>query len=57
MKPTQNIRKHNDRYETLEENLLNWEWDAEAIIKEMQDCLEIIMDASEDEYERICLRN
>ena len=56
MKPTQTIRRNNDRYETLEEQLLNWEWDAEALIKEMQECMEKIMDASEDEYERIVLK-
>ena len=56
MKPTQNIRRNNDRYEELEEKLLNWEWDAEELIKEMQECIEKIIDASEDEYERIVLK-
>ena len=57
MKPTQTIRKHNDRYEDLEERLLSWESDSEKLISEMQDCMEAIIDASEDEYERIVLHN
>ena len=56
MKHTQTIRRNNDRYEELEEKLLNWESDSEALIKEMQDCMETIMDASEDEYERMVLK-
>ena len=56
MKPTQTIRRNNDRYEELEEKLLNWESDSEALIKEMQDCMEKIMDISSDEYERIVLK-
>ena len=56
MKPTQTIRKHNDRYEDLEERLLSWESDSEKLISEMQDCMEKIIDASEDEYERIVLK-
>jgi len=57
MKPTQTIRKHNDRYEDLEQKLLNWESDSEKLIEEMQECMEKIMDVSSDEYERIVLNN
>ena len=57
MKPTQTIRKHNDRYEDLEQKLLNWESDSEKLIEEMSQCMEAIIDASEDEYERIVLDN
>jgi len=56
MKPTQTIRRNNDLYEDLEQRLLNWESDSEKLIEEMQSCMEAIIDASEDEYERIVLK-
>jgi len=56
MKPTQTIRRNNDLYEDLEQKLLSWESDSEKLIEEMSQCMEAIIDASEDEYERIVLK-
>jgi len=49
MRTTQQIRRLNDKYETLEDKLLSWESDSEALIQEMQECIEDIMDLSSDE--------
>ena len=57
MKSTQTIRRNNDRYEELESQLMDWENHSEEIIKEMQECMEVILDTSKDEYKRIVLKN